>query len=215
MWRDGQISARTALGKGAKPDVLQRGRRRPGAPLLADLLHDRAATTVTRLQAEERFLELIRLAELPVPHTNVRAHGFELDFVFSQQRVVVEVDGYRFHSSRSAFERDRRKDAILSAAGWHVLRVTWRQMEREPLAVIAARPGAHKSTNVSRTRRRPRPTPTARAACGAAAAHQPSRPSPADREQQRNDEPNRREQQPKRARAGLCAAARLRSSSRS
>ena len=50
---------------------------------------------------------------------------------------MVEVDGYRFHSSRTAFERDRRRDADLSARGFRVIRITWRQLVDEPLAVIA------------------------------------------------------------------------------
>ena len=47
------------------------------------------------------------------------------------------MDGYRFHSSRSAFERDRRRDAELGAAGFRVIRVTWQQLVEEPIAVIA------------------------------------------------------------------------------
>lgn len=50
---------------------------------------------------------------------------------------MVEVDGYAFHSSRAAFERDRVRDAELQAAGYRVLRVTWRQVTGEPEAVIA------------------------------------------------------------------------------
>jgi very-short-patch-repair endonuclease len=50
---------------------------------------------------------------------------------------VVEVDGYAFHSSRSSFERDRRKDLELSAAGYRVLRVTRRQINEEPEALVA------------------------------------------------------------------------------
>jgi very-short-patch-repair endonuclease len=43
----------------------------------------------------------------------------------------------RFHSSRRAFERDRRRDADLNAAGFRVLRITWRQLVEEPVAVVA------------------------------------------------------------------------------
>ena len=52
-------------------------------------------------------------------------------------RLVVEVDGYAYHGNRAAFERDRRKDATLTAAGYTVIRVTWRQIKEEPLAVVA------------------------------------------------------------------------------
>ena len=50
---------------------------------------------------------------------------------------IVEVDGYAFHGGREAFEQDRRRDADLMVAGHRVLRVTWRQLTREPEAVAA------------------------------------------------------------------------------
>ncbi|MDQ3609528.1 MAG: endonuclease domain-containing protein, partial [Actinomycetota bacterium] len=57
------------------------------------------------------------------------------------QRVVVEVDSWQFHGDRKAFEDDRRRDADLQAAGHRVLRITARQLRREPL-YVAARLGA-------------------------------------------------------------------------
>jgi very-short-patch-repair endonuclease len=68
---------------------------------------------------------------------NVLIEGFEVDCVWPAQRVVVEIDGYRYHSSRTAFERDHRRDAILRSRGWLTIRITWRQLESEPYAVIA------------------------------------------------------------------------------
>lgn len=50
---------------------------------------------------------------------------------------MLEVDGFRFHGSRAAFERDRRRDQRLAAAGFQVIRITWRQLEQEPMAVVA------------------------------------------------------------------------------
>ncbi|MGH2888051.1 MAG: DUF559 domain-containing protein [Solirubrobacteraceae bacterium] len=52
-------------------------------------------------------------------------------------RVVVEVDGFATHGTRAAFERDRRRDQILLAAGYTVIRVTWRQLVEQPLAFVA------------------------------------------------------------------------------
>lgn len=117
-------------------EVIDRIPGRRGSAQLRSLISGRP-NAVTRSQAEERFLELVRAAGLPGPRVNARILGFELDFAWVEQQLAVEIDGYRFHSSRSAFERDRRRDAILSAAGWRVVRVTWLQMEHEPLAVIA------------------------------------------------------------------------------
>jgi len=42
---------------------------------------------------------LIRRAQLPEPQVNVRLHGYEVDFHWRAQRVVVEIDGFRFHST--------------------------------------------------------------------------------------------------------------------
>jgi very-short-patch-repair endonuclease len=50
---------------------------------------------------------------------------------------VVEVDSFRFHSPRPRFERDRARDAALAAAGYTVIRVTWRQLVDTPEAVAA------------------------------------------------------------------------------
>jgi very-short-patch-repair endonuclease/predicted transcriptional regulator of viral defense system len=90
----------------------------------------------TRSEAERRLLELIRAARLPEPEANARVAGFEVDFLWRRLKLVVEVDGYAFHSTRGAFERDRRRDADLQAAGFRVLRLTWRQIADEPAAVV-------------------------------------------------------------------------------
>ena len=60
-----------------------------------------------------------------------------MDLVWHAERLVVEVDGYAFHSGRSAFERDRGRDAELQAAGYRVIRVTWRQLTEAPEALVA------------------------------------------------------------------------------
>jgi very-short-patch-repair endonuclease len=92
---------------------------------------------LTRSEAERRALELIRRARLPQPETNVRLKGHEVDLLWREQRLVVEVDGYAFHSVRRSFEHDRRRDADLITSGYTVMRVTWRQIEREPEATAA------------------------------------------------------------------------------
>ena len=57
--------------------------------------------------------------------------------LWHEQRLIVEIDGFAFHGGRAAFERDRRRDAQLLARGYRVLRITWRQLTREPHAVVA------------------------------------------------------------------------------
>jgi very-short-patch-repair endonuclease len=57
--------------------------------------------------------------------------------MWPREKLIVEVDGYRFHRSRAKFESDRRRDLELTAAGYRVVRVTWRQMREEALFVVA------------------------------------------------------------------------------
>ncbi len=61
--------------------------------------------------------------------------GYEVDMHWPQARLVVEMDGFAAHGTRAAFERDRRRDGELQAAGVRVVRVTWRQMTGEPETV--------------------------------------------------------------------------------
>jgi very-short-patch-repair endonuclease len=81
------------------------------------------------------MLDLIRQAGLPTPEANVRIAGYEVDLLWRDQQLVVEIDGHAFHSSRGSFERDRRKQTDLVAAGLRVARVTWRQLTRDAIAV--------------------------------------------------------------------------------
>ena len=52
------------------------------------------------------------------------------------------MDGFTYHASRAAFERDRLRDAELHAAGYRVMRVTWQQIEGRPEALVARLAGA-------------------------------------------------------------------------
>ena len=91
----------------------------------------------TRSEAERRLRALVKKAGLPAPRTNVRIAGLEVDAVWPAAKLVVEVDGYAYHGTREAFERDRRRDARLLVAGYRVLRITWRRLTNEPEPVIA------------------------------------------------------------------------------
>ena len=107
------------------------------SPALRRAIQDHAEPALTRSEAERRLLDLIRKAKLPHPRANVRVGPYEVDVHWPEERLVVEVDGFAFHSTRAAFERDRLRDANLQAAGRRVMRVTWRQIAREPEALIA------------------------------------------------------------------------------
>ena len=109
--------------------------RRGAGRLRAVLGADEAAPTRNRF--ERAFLRLVMDAGLPRPEVNVRVGRFERDFLWPRHRVVVEVDGWAAHGHRTAFERDRARDAELVALGYVVLRFTWRQVTREPMLVAA------------------------------------------------------------------------------
>jgi hypothetical protein len=57
---------------------------------------------MTRSEAERRLLALIHRAGLPRPHTNVKVRGHEVDMHWPEQRLVVEFDGWAYHSTRAA-----------------------------------------------------------------------------------------------------------------
>lgn len=113
----------------------ERSRNRRGAKAVGRLLDERFDVPETRSELERRFLDLCRGANIPPPAVNVQIEGLEVDMVWPQQQLVVELDGFAFHHTRAAFERDRARDAILQLAGYRVLRLTSRQLQTDPAAV--------------------------------------------------------------------------------
>jgi very-short-patch-repair endonuclease len=80
---------------------------------------------------------VIKDAGIEWPVFNQPLLGYRPDARWVRQKVILEVDGYGFHGHRQAFERDRARDARLVAAGYVVIRVTWRQLTEKPSAVAA------------------------------------------------------------------------------
>lgn len=118
--------------------ILERHPRRPGSRALLDfiaLLEPDADGARSHL--ERLFLPLVRKAGLPKPEVNVDIEGRERDFVWRRQRLVVEVDGYAYHSSREAMRTDRRRDRELTAALWRPARFTYEEVAFEPAATAA------------------------------------------------------------------------------
>jgi very-short-patch-repair endonuclease len=91
----------------------------------------------TRSELETRFLTLCRRHRLPRPEANVPIGRFTVDCLWRDRRLVVELDGHRAHGSRAAFEADRERDAYLTRLGFSVVRLTWRQVTRNPADVAA------------------------------------------------------------------------------
>jgi very-short-patch-repair endonuclease len=118
--------------------ALERHPGRRGTGRLRRIITDElAGPAFTRSEAERRMLDLIRAAGLPTPRVNAHIAGLEVDLSWPDPRLVVEIDGFGFHASRAAFERDRRRDAELQARGWRVARVTWRRISGEPEQTVA------------------------------------------------------------------------------
>ena len=115
--------------------LLTRATGRRGSARLRTLLQGHAA--LTRSEADERLLALIRRAQLPEPATNARIAGFEVDFLWRDSRLVVEVDGFAYHADTTAFEKDRERDFALTSKGLRIVRVTWKQLALQPEVVLA------------------------------------------------------------------------------
>lgn len=114
--------------------ALERYARRPGVRYLAACLRD--GVDLTRSEAEERFRRLVLRGGLPAPESNVRVGAFEVDFLWREGQVIVEIDGLAYHGSKAAQQRDRRRDAALQAAGYVVMRFTWQRLVQEELTVL-------------------------------------------------------------------------------
>lgn len=121
--------------------MVERHAGRPGSRRLRSLLDD-GGPAFTRSELESDFLALVRAGGVEPPETNARVGSYEVDFYWRSVRLVVELDGFRYHSSRAAFERDRKRDAELATRGIRVVRVTSRQLAREREAVLVRLGGA-------------------------------------------------------------------------
>jgi hypothetical protein len=118
-------------------DLLERHPRRPGAAAIRTVTDPGAR--FTRSELEDLFLDLVDSTGLPRPATNVWLHiagrWIEADCAWPHQRLIVELDGRATHDTDTAFESDRARDRAATAAGWRVIRITWRQLRDEPSTI--------------------------------------------------------------------------------
>jgi hypothetical protein len=115
--------------------VLARWPRAAGAGKLREIMHGDAPVTLSRL--ESRFLELVREAGLPPPVTNRPAGGRRVDCRWPEPRLTVELDSYRYHHSRHAWEQDRRREREARARGDDFRRYTWGDVFERPRLMLA------------------------------------------------------------------------------
>jgi len=140
-------ATRGVLDIAAVEAVLDNGPRRRGAPALRIVLDEwrpvaeTARYSTIRSLFEAKLLPLVAAAGLPIPEMNAPVRTaervLEVDLFWPEQRFVVEADSRRHHAIEVAFERDHKRTRELIAAGYGVLRVSWREAEREPQAVFA------------------------------------------------------------------------------
>ena len=118
-------------------DVMERHPRSKGVGRLRALLDQPQSLHDTRSKYERKLLKLLELAELPVPITNTYVAGKLVDGFWPDLKLVLEFDGWRYHRARDRFENDRLRDQHLTVAGHQVIRVTGRQIDHTPYALVA------------------------------------------------------------------------------
>jgi very-short-patch-repair endonuclease len=92
----------------------------------------RDAADRTRSDLERDFLLLCRRHRLPRPEVNVRLGTYLADFLWREERLVVETDSYRYHRGEAAFHDDRVRELELMRLGYHVLRLSEVQIDEAP-----------------------------------------------------------------------------------
>ena len=115
--------------------VLNRRPRSRGSGALRRILHGDVHVTLSTL--ERRFLARLKAAGLPLPQTNRPAGGRRVDCRWPAQRLTVEVDGYRYHRSRHAWEQDRRREREARARGDEFRRYSYGDVFEEPRLMLA------------------------------------------------------------------------------
>jgi very-short-patch-repair endonuclease len=125
---------------GTKPEhveeVLKRRPSAKGAKKLRAAMYGDQALTLSNL--EDAFNELLRAADLPLPKTNKRKGSHLIDCRWLEPPVTVELDSYTYHSTRHAWEQDRRRDREAHDRGDRVRRFTRREVLEEPDYVVDA-----------------------------------------------------------------------------
>lgn len=125
---------------------MELARRRRGISALRGIVDEWRTDDgeIPDLRSDFEALALPRLIAIglprPVCNQAVR-HGegaLVVDFLWPEQRVVVETDGRQTHHTPIAFEHDRRRDQLLVAAGYRVIRATWHQIHDELDAVVSS-----------------------------------------------------------------------------
>jgi very-short-patch-repair endonuclease len=112
-----------------------RNKGRYGSPQARRLLQ--AASDGARSEAERLLVKLLREAGITGWRTNCPIGPYKVDVAFPASKIVIEVDGWAFHSDQEVFQNDRKRQNYLALMGWQVLRFTWLDLVEYPERVIA------------------------------------------------------------------------------
>jgi very-short-patch-repair endonuclease len=115
--------------------VLSRRRTSPGAPKLRRVI--RGDTRALLSELEREFIGLLKRAGLPLPQTNIPIDGHWVDCRWPEHRLTVELDSYRFHSTRRAWEQDQKRERKARARGDEYRRYVWGDVFEEAGATTA------------------------------------------------------------------------------
>jgi very-short-patch-repair endonuclease len=115
--------------------VLERRPASPGAAALRRVLRGDVRVTLSTL--ERRFLSMLREEGLALPRTNRPVGGRRVDCHWPGRRLTVELDGYRYHASRHAWEQDRRREREARARGDEFRRYTYGDVFDAPRLMLA------------------------------------------------------------------------------
>ena len=143
----GRAERRGLLDLRALDHALARARRRRGVARVRELRAEFEPTPeFVRSELERRFLALCRRYRLPRPKVNlwvsVPGDGFEVDFCWPEARLIVETDS-GWHDDTLSRRRDARRDELLAAAGWLVIRLRWHDVVHMPAATAKRIRSAH------------------------------------------------------------------------
>jgi very-short-patch-repair endonuclease len=115
--------------------ILARRHNWPGARELQRVIRGDEPVSLSKL--ESSFIAAVRRARLPLPETNVPAGTRRVDCRWPDHRLTVELDSYRYHNTRHAFEHDRQREREARARGDEFRRYTWADVSEAPGPMLA------------------------------------------------------------------------------
>lgn len=114
---------------------------RSGVGVIKSILDERGSGPPVESFLELKFLKILKSSglQLPIKQYEIFDTGrfvARVDFAYPVQKIIIEVDGFAYHSSPRELDRDRSRRNELTSLGWRVFQITWRQIQADPVGVI-------------------------------------------------------------------------------